>query len=120
MSSPAAVPPPAAPIGAPSGSQAAEIAIFASCMVIFFVYHIYYFERHRLLHSCFRGNKGEHRDLSGANKIDLWTAAIESRVIWAREMIRQPKSDDNLLAMHTMRNVGSFVFKSFPTSLSFR
>lgn len=106
MSSPADVPPPPTPIGAPPGSEAAEIAIFASCMAIFFLYHVYYFERHRLLHSFFRRNKGEHRDRHGGYKIDLWTTAIESRVIWAGEMIRQPNSDDNLLAMHTMRNVG--------------
>jgi hypothetical protein len=96
MSSPASPPPSASP----PGSQAAEIAIFSTCMVIFFLYHVYYFERHRILHNFFNKNQG-----SGGYNIDLWTTAIESRVIWAKEMIRQPKSDDNLLAMHTMRNV---------------
>jgi len=83
-----------------------EIAIFSSCMAIFFLYHVYYFERHRLLHSFFRGSKGEHRDQHSGYNVDLWTTAIESRVIWAKEMLRRPRPTDDMLAMHTMRNVG--------------
>ena len=101
MSAPPAVPPLPPPPEVPiPGSVAAEIAIVASCLTIFMLYHVYYFERHRILHTClFRRN--EQDGYSG--HIELWTTAIESRVIWAREMIKQPKKDDALLAMHTMR-----------------
>lgn len=87
---------PAAPV---PGSEAAEIAILATCIAIFFLYHLWYFERHIVL---------RHMWLGKAKKtlaMDLWTTAIETRVMWAREMIKQPKKDDNLLAMHTMRYV---------------
>lgn len=105
LASPPSPPPPPTPVGSPPGSQAAEIAIFSSCMAIFILYHVYYFERHRLVHChCFRKEDDEKNPRRRFN-IDLWTTAIESRVIWAKEMIRQPRSDDSLLAMHTMRNV---------------
>ena len=102
-SSPVPSPPLPDVAAAPKGSQAAEIALFASMISLFCVYHVYYFERHRFLHSIFKwgSSNGKKRGFT----VDLWTTAIESRVIWAKEMIKQPHSDDRLLAMHTMRNV---------------
>lgn len=85
---------PTAPVG---GSEAAEIAIFATCLSIFFLYHVYYYKRHVLL---------RHWWLSRAQKtlaMDLWTTAVESRILWTREMINQPQEGDSLLAVHTMR-----------------
>lgn len=91
-------PPSGAALLLPVSAAVTDHFRFRSLQVVFAVYHAYYFGRHRVkfLDSC-----GCVPALFGT--VDLWTTAVESRVVWAQEMMRG--ASEALLAVQTLRNV---------------
>lgn len=61
--------------------------------VAFVCYHVFYFARHRLHF---------HHDGRGPT-LDLWTTAVESRVVWAEQIMKD--KGEALLGVQTLRNI---------------
>lgn len=68
-----------------------DIVTFVLCVAAFLAYHVWYF--------LLRGTKY----LPGSESINLWTASLKSRGLWAHVMMSDGR--EGLTAVHTIRNM---------------